>query len=46
MIKRLFIKFPLYVVFFTLMITCVAPLGYWVITGNDPTDFLDEIEKV
>ena len=44
MLKRLFIKLPLYILFFISIITFVIPLGYWIITGNDYTDFLDNID--
>lgn len=43
MIKRLFIKLPLYVVWFILLITGIVPILYWVIYGRDFTEFMENI---
>lgn len=45
MLKRLFIKLPLYVLFFASFCTGVIPLLYWIITGES-YDFLYEIEHI
>ena len=45
-LKRLFVKLPLYILFFALILTGIVPLAYWLITGNDPSDFLMDIEDV
>lgn len=44
MLKRLFVKLPLYTLFFISVITLVIPLGYWIITGNDYADLMEEID--
>jgi hypothetical protein len=46
MFKRLFIKLPLYVLFFASLFTIVIPLVYWLITGEDFTDFIYDIEYI
>ena len=46
MIKRLFIQFPLYTLFFICLCTGIIPILYWMITGNDPTDFFDDINNM
>lgn len=44
MLKRLFIKLPLYILFFISIIIFVIPIGYWIITGKDYTDLMKDIE--
>lgn len=44
MLKRLFVKLPLYTLFFISVIIFVIPIGYWIITGNDYTELMDEID--
>ena len=44
MLRRLFVKLPLYTLFFISAIIFVIPICYWIITGNDYTDLMDEIE--
>ena len=46
MINRLFIKLPLFIILFACICTGIIPLIYWIITGNDPTDFIDEINDL
>ena len=45
MLKRLFIKLPLYILFFASIVTVIVPLGYWIVTGES-YDFMDEIENI
>lgn len=44
MLNRLFVKLPLYLIFFICLVTVVIPIGYWVITGNDYLDFMEKID--
>jgi hypothetical protein len=46
MLRRLFVKLPLYTLFFISVIISVIPIGYWLITGNDYTELLDYIEDL
>ena len=46
MLRRLFVKLPLYTLFFISVIIFVIPIGYWLITGNDYTELLDYIEDL
>jgi hypothetical protein len=46
MLKRLFIKLPLYILFFISIIIFVIPIGYWIITGNAYDDLFDKIENL
>lgn len=46
MLKRLFIQFPLYVIFMSCLCTGIIPVLYWIITGNDPSDFFEKIENL
>jgi hypothetical protein len=41
-LKRLFIKLPLYIIFFITIFTIFIPLLYWVITGDDYTEILQD----
>ena len=45
-LKRLFINLPLYILFFVSIFTVIIPVGYWIITGEDYTDFFDRIEEI
>jgi len=38
MLKRLFIKLPLYILWFISIVTIIIPIGYWIITGRDYTE--------
>lgn len=44
MIKRLFIKFPLYTLFYLNCSLLVIPILYWIITGKDYGNLLYKIE--
>lgn len=44
MIKRLFIKLPLYALQMLIMFTVVIPLGYYIITGKDYLEFDSKLE--
>jgi len=47
MLKRLFIQLPLYIIFFVAIVSIIIPIGYWIITGNNPIDdFLEYIENI
>jgi hypothetical protein len=46
MFKRLFIKLPLYILFFISIIIFVIPIGYWIITGGDYSNVLDYIDDL
>lgn len=46
MIKRLFVKLPLYVLFFATLLTCIMPLGYWVVTGNSYYNIFKKIDDI
>lgn len=46
MLKRLFVKTPLYTIFFIGMITFVIPIGYWIITGKSYIYLLIDIEDM
>jgi len=46
MLRRLFVKLPLYTLFFISVIIFMIPIGYWLITGNDYTELLDYIEDL
>jgi hypothetical protein len=46
MLKRLFIKLPLYILFLISILTIIIPLGYWLITGEDYTNIIDKIENL
>lgn len=45
-LKRLFIKLPLYVIYFVSLLTIVIPVFYWIITGESFTDLVDEIDNI
>lgn len=44
MLKRLFIKLPLYLLWFISLITIIIPIGYWIITDKDYG--LDQLQKI
>lgn len=44
MLKRLFVKLPLYILFFISIIIFVIPISYWIITGKDYTELMEYIE--
>ena len=46
MLKRLFVKLPLYIIAGALIVTIVAPLIYWVVTGKNFTDLVMEIDYI
>ena len=46
MLKRLFVKLPLYVLFFASFVTLVVPVAYWVFTGRDYTLLMGRIENL
>jgi hypothetical protein len=46
MLKRLFIKLPLFILFFVVMITGIIPLIYWIITGNSIDHLYDKIDDL
>lgn len=46
MLKRLFIKLPLYILFFAVIITGIIPLIYWIITGNGIDHLYDKIDDL
>ncbi len=46
MLKRLFVKLPLYIVFFVSCVTIIIPIVYWVITGREYIEIVDEIEDL
>lgn len=46
MIKRIFIKLPLYLIFAILTITFIPPLLYWIITGKNLNDWMDLEQKI
>lgn len=43
MLKRLLVKLPLFILYFGALITCVIPLGYWIITGDSYLDIFNDI---
>lgn len=43
MLNRLIIQFPLLLLVFTLMLSIVVPIVYWILTGDDPMDAFEEI---
>lgn len=46
MLKRLFVKLPLYIPFFISAVIFVIPIGYWIITGKNYFDIMDKIEYI
>lgn len=46
MIKRLFIKLPLYTIFFGCMCTGIIPVIYWILTGEDYFNLMNKIDHL
>lgn len=46
MLKRLFIKLPLYIIFFTATVIVIPPLLYWIITGGNLNDWMCLGDKI
>lgn len=46
MLKRLFIKLPLYILFIAACCTGIIPLLYWIIIGDDFTDLIEDIGDI
>jgi hypothetical protein len=46
MLKRLFIKLPLFILFFIGVATFIIPIGYWVITGKNYVGLMLYIEDL
>jgi hypothetical protein len=46
MFRRLFIKLPLYILFYISIVIFPIPIGFWIITGEDYTDLIEVIDDL
>jgi hypothetical protein len=45
-LKRLFVKLPLIILFFVACATGILPILYWVLTGGNCIELLDYVDNI